>query len=96
MQVDRKGRPAALCRNCMATEGRVSAAVACDHIIPMSKADADGMIRDAAGALMSVNDTRNLQPLCKACHSSKTEREAAEAQGRRVKRKIGLDGWPVE
>lgn len=38
----------------------------------------------------------NLQWLCRyPCHADKTEREAAEAQGYKVKVPISDDGWPV-
>jgi 5-methylcytosine-specific restriction protein A len=50
-----------LCRACEA-EGRVTAAHEVDHIVPLSRGGAD--------------DETNYQPLCKACHSRKTAREA--------------------
>lgn len=53
---------------------------ACDHIVPVSKGGTDEM--------------SNLQWLCNPCHDDKTERESAEAQGRKVKVRIGVDGWP--
>ena len=34
----------------------------------------------------------NLQAICSPCHRDKTIRDS----GRRVKPRIGLDGWPVE
>lgn len=96
MQVDHKGRPTALCRNCMVTEGRPCPAVACDHIVPMSKADANGMIRDAFGTAMNVNDTRNLQPLCEDCHDAKTARENDERQRKgRPRLTFDANGFPI-
>jgi 5-methylcytosine-specific restriction endonuclease McrA len=38
----------------------------------------------------------NLQAICSQCHAAKTEREAAQAQGRRTRVQIGPDGWPIE
>lgn len=40
----------------------------------------------------AVHDINNLQPVCADCHRDKTLRD----QGKRVKRQIGLDGWPVD
>jgi hypothetical protein len=38
----------------------------------------------------------NLQWLCRyPCHADKTEKEAAEAQGHKVKVPISDDGWPI-
>lgn len=34
----------------------------------------------------------NLQPLCAECHTAKTLKD----QGKRAKRRVGLDGWPEE
>ena len=53
----------------------------CDHKVPTSKGGTD--------------DMGNLQWLCVPCHDAKTERESAEAQGRKVKASIGEDGWPI-
>ena len=69
-----------LCQPCLAKD-RPTPAVAVDHIIPKSLGGTD---RDD-----------NLQAICGPCHDAKTEREAAEAQGRRIKPTIGLDGWPI-
>lgn len=62
--------------------GRVRPAVEVDHIVPKH--------------LGGTNAEANLQGLCSACHKIKTQKEAADAQGRSVKPQIGLDGWPVE
>jgi len=40
----------------------------------------------------AIHDINNLQPVCAECHNEKTIRD----QGKRVKPRIGLDGWPVE
>ena len=69
-----------LCQPCLA-QGRATPATAVDHITPKAKGGTD--------------EPDNLQAICQACHDAKTGRETAEAQGRRVKARIGLDGWPV-
>jgi 5-methylcytosine-specific restriction protein A len=61
--------------------GRVAPDGECDHIIPESQGG------------KTVID--NLQWLCCVCHRDKTAREAAAAQGRKSKPRIGVDGWPV-
>jgi 5-methylcytosine-specific restriction protein A len=38
-----------------------------------------------------TDDPANLQVICRACHLDKTLRDAS----RRVKRRIGADGWPI-
>ena len=38
-----------------------------------------------------TDDLDNLQPLCRKCHEAKTARE----NGRTVRRRVGLDGYPV-
>jgi 5-methylcytosine-specific restriction protein A len=38
-----------------------------------------------------LNSRSNLQGLCFDCHRTKSARDA----GHRVKRGIGLDGWPI-
>jgi 5-methylcytosine-specific restriction protein A len=54
----------------------------CDHVVPESK---------GGKTIMS-----NLQWLCRyPCHADKTEKEAAEAQGHKVKVPISDDGWPI-
>ncbi len=72
-----------LCRVCFGA-GRAVAATETDHILSKAKGGTD--------------DMANLQPLCRECHQAKTQREAAEGQGRayRPRRRIGADGWPVE
>jgi 5-methylcytosine-specific restriction enzyme A len=52
-----------------------------DHITSKAKGGSD--------------DLENLQAICDDCHKAKTADEAAEARGRRVKRRIGIDGWPL-
>ena len=71
-----------LCAPCLAL-GRTTAATHVDHVTPKSRGGTD--------------DWSNVQSICAPCHKDKTAREAAEAQGRRLKpkRTIGLDGWPI-
>lgn len=64
-----------LCRECKRT-GRVTIATDLDHIKPKAKGGTD--------------EPANLQPLCRACHETKTTRE----NGGKVRLEIGLDGWP--
>jgi len=62
--------------------GRVTEDGECDHRVPESKG--------------GKTEMANLQWLCrKPCHYDKTERESAEAQGRKVTARIGDDGWPI-
>ena len=74
-----------LCQQCK-REGRLNPyrkgqGFAVDHVVPKS--------------LGGTDEPGNLMLLCQSHHSSKTEREAADAQGRTVRPTIGLDGWPV-
>ena len=69
-----------LCQPCLSA-GRPTPATEVDHIKPKAKGGCD--------------DDANLQAICTDCHKAKTEREAAEAQGRTVRQTIGLDGWPL-
>ena len=81
-----KARDQYLCQACL-RQGRVTAVCrtkrdhAVDHIIPKASGGTD--------------DLTNLELLCAACHEAKTARETAEAQGRRPRRTIGEDGWPI-
>jgi 5-methylcytosine-specific restriction protein A len=62
--------------------GRVTEDGECDHIVPESKG--------------GKSEMSNLQWLCRTpCHEEKTQREAAQAQGFKVKARIGVDGWPT-
>jgi 5-methylcytosine-specific restriction protein A len=75
-----KRRDQYTCQAC----GRVTEDGECDHIVPTSKG--------------GKTEMGNLQWLCSGpngCHLKKTQREAAEAQGRTLKVEIGVDGWPV-
>lgn len=49
----------------------------------------DHIIQKAKGG---TDHPDNLQTICDPCHRDKTARD----NGRRVKRAIGLDGWPIE
>ncbi|MGV6875914.1 HNH endonuclease [Pseudochelatococcus sp. B33] len=71
-----------LCQACLAAD-KLTPATDVDHVTPKSKGGAD--------------DLSNLQSLCRRHHDEKTAREAAEAQGRRVKKRIcfDADGRPV-
>ena len=68
-----------LCQPCL-VKGRPTPADQVDHITSKAKGGSD--------------DLENLQAICHDCHKAKTADEAAEAQGRRVKQRIGIDGWP--
>ena len=71
-----------LCQACR-REGRVTPATECDHIVPKHKGGTDAL--------------DNLQAICAPCHKAKTEREAAEAQGRTHRAKMQFDdaGFPI-
>ena len=69
-----------LCRMC-AAEGRIKAATVCDHIQPHK------------GDVALFWDSRNLQGLCAAHHSSVKQSE--ERTGKRILAR-GPDGWPLE
>lgn len=73
-----------LCRICRDTHNRITAACEVDHIKPVASGGS--------------HDRDNLQPLCRACHAAKSERERVEARGGtyRAKRRYGADGWPVD
>jgi len=74
-------RDMALCQPCRRA-GRVTPFTEVDHIKPKCQGGTD--------------DHENLELICTNCHGRKTEKEAAAAQGRRVKPRIALDGWPEE
>lgn len=61
--------------------GRITEDGECDHKVPASQG--------------GKAEIANLQWLCIECHAEKTERESAAAQGRKVKVRIGADGWPL-
>ncbi len=80
-----RARDMCLCQACK-REGKLTPyrkgfGFAVDHIVPKH--------------LGGTDDPSNLELLCRACHAAKTEREAAAAQGRKVKTVFGLDGWPA-
>ena len=75
-----------LCCQCR-KEGRAEVAAAVDHITPKASGGTD--------------DLSNLQALCDDHHKAKTAKEAAEARGfsaprKKIARRIGKDGWPIE
>lgn len=78
-------RDMGLCQPCKRkgklTPYRKGEGFAVDHITPKANGGTD--------------DPANLELTCEPCHTTKTEREAAEAQGRKVKPTFGADGWPV-
>lgn len=53
----------------------------CDHVVPKAQGGTD--------------DEGNMQAICADCHKAKTEREAAEGQGRRLRPSFGEDGWLI-
>ena len=66
-------RDMALCQPCL-TKGRPTPFTQVDHITPKAKGGTD--------------EHDNLQCICTPCHSDKTQREAAEAQGRQAKDRL--------
>jgi 5-methylcytosine-specific restriction protein A len=63
--------------------GRVNPEGDCDHVIPESQG--------------GKTELSNLAWICREpCHRDKTAREAAAAQGRKLKPRISVDGWPIE
>lgn len=69
-----------LCQPCQ-RKGQITPFHAVDHITPKSKGGTD--------------DHDNLECVCHACHLAKTTAESMDAQGRKAKKIIGPDGWPV-
>ena len=75
-----------MCRPC-AAKGHAAFATQVDHITPRHKGGTE-----APG---------NLQSICEEHHKLKTAQESAEARGAtfsghvRVKKRIGIDGWPI-
>lgn len=63
-----------------AAKGRVTAATIADHIVPIAKGGA-------------VHDITNMQPVCEDCHDTKTR---ADNGWRAPRKRIALDGWPVD
>lgn len=71
-----------LCQPCK-RQGRATPATECDHITPKSQGGTDKL--------------HNLQAICHECHATKTQKEAAQAQGRAmpiVKPVFNADGLP--
>ena len=65
-----------LCQTC-AKAGRVTPATAVDHIKPKAQGGTD--------------DPGNLAAICDPCHRAKTAAEAAQAQGRKPRRRVEFD-----
>lgn len=72
------------CRHCKA-EGRITPANEVDHVV--SKANAAKL----GWSAQRIDDDANLQAINHDCHKRKT----MEDEGRTLKVKIGLDGFPV-
>jgi 5-methylcytosine-specific restriction protein A len=66
-----------LCQPCQ-RKGRIRPATEVDHIMPKSRGGTD--------------DLGNLAAICSDCHNAKTQREAAEAQGRAAPKQLRLVG----
>lgn len=77
-------RDMGLCQQCK-REGRLN---------PYRKGQGFAVDHIVAKAAGGTDEPGNLQLLCPEHHNAKTEREAADAQGRTVRPAIGLDGWP--
>lgn len=71
-------RDCGLCQPC-SQQGRITPAVAVDHIKDKAKGGTD--------------DPSNLQSICEPCHTAKTM--AAQGKTLRERVKIGADGWPI-
>jgi len=69
-----------LCQPCKRA-GRVTQATEVDHITPKSCGGDDS--------------ADNLQSICRECHKTKTQDEAAEAQGRKPRLSFDANGYPV-
>lgn len=69
-----------LCQPCL-REGRLTPASEVDHIVPKFEG--------------GIDDLKNTQAICSSCHKEKTRDEAARAQGRTPRARVGIDGWPV-
>jgi 5-methylcytosine-specific restriction protein A len=75
-------RDSYLCQPCW-RKGRPTPATSVDHIKPK--------------AMGGTDDPSNLECTCDDCHKAKTKAEAAQAQGRTVKQRLGFDegGNPI-
>jgi 5-methylcytosine-specific restriction protein A len=80
-------RDCGLCQPCREA-GRVTVAVAVDHIV--SKAQAK-LLHWSDGR---TNADDNLRAICKPCHDEKTARETGKTY--QPKPTYGADGWPIE
>ena len=61
--------------------GRVALATELDHIVALTNGGKD-----------FDKEPSNAQGLCATCHEDKTRMDL----GQRVKRQIGVDGWPLD
>jgi 5-methylcytosine-specific restriction enzyme A len=74
-----------ICQPCYRSTGRIHPGTEVDHIV--SKAKAAKMKWTAA----QIDAESNLQCINSDCHKIKTLKE----EGKRIKPKIGADGWPI-
>ncbi len=65
--------------------GRLTEATEVNHIFPKAKAQAMGWSKDR------IDHPSNLQAINSDCH----KRVTAEQQGKSLRPRIGLDGWPA-
>jgi len=72
------------CKHCK-SEGRTAIATEVDHVVSRANAKAMGWSKER------TEHPANLQAINTDCHMRKT----IEEQGKKLRPKIGLDGWPV-
>ena len=73
------------CPRCKAS-GRVTPASEVDHIVSKAEAKRKGWTQQ------QTDDPSNLRAIAHACHV----RVTAEQQGHKPKRRVGLDGFPID
>lgn len=72
------------CSRCKAS-GRTTLATEVDHVVPKAKSIRAGWSKE------QMDSMTNLQAINRECHKIKT----MEENGAAIKRKIGLDGFPI-